>query len=139
MNTNPVFIVDDDTDDHDFIRESWKELGYQNSLMFFSSAEDVLKELKVNSTSPFLILCDVNVRPMSGFDLRTKLLENDSLTHKSVPFIFWSTYASNEQIKRAYTLSAHGFFIKGNTMGELKESLSEMMKYWQKSKQPEII
>ena len=137
MNTNPVFIVDDDTDDHDFIKESWKELGFPNPLLFFTNGEEALNELKVNKTTPFLILCDVNVFPMNGFELRAKLLEDASLTHKSIPFIFWSTYASNEQIKKAYALAAHGFFIKGNTIQELKEELFEMMMYWQKSKQPE--
>lgn len=137
MNTNPVFIVDDDTDDQDFVRECWKELGYENPLLFFESGEGLINELMAHNTVPFLILCDVNIPRMGGFGLKAKLLEEESLNHKSVPFIFWSTQASNEQIKKAYALSAHGFFIKGNTVKDLKESLSEIMNYWQKSKQPQ--
>ncbi|MEJ7767393.1 MAG: response regulator [Chitinophagaceae bacterium] len=138
MNNNPVFIVDDDTDDHHLVRECWKELGFANALVFFKSGEEVLQYLQATKVSPFLILCDVNVPAMGGFELKSILMRDELLNYKSVPFIFWSTYASNRQIKQAFSLSAHGFFIKGNKIAELKESLSEIINYWQKSKQPEI-
>jgi FixJ family two-component response regulator len=34
MNDGPVYIVDDDEDDREFIKELWKELGYKNELGF---------------------------------------------------------------------------------------------------------
>lgn len=136
MNTDPVFVVDDDTDDQEFVREIWEERGFSNPLLFFESCEEALSELKNNGTKPFLILCDVNVPVMGGFKLKEKLLEEEGLNTKSIPFVFWSTQASNEQIKKAYNLSAHGFFIKGNTIDELTESLSDIMNYWLRSKHP---
>lgn len=42
MNSEPVFIVDDDEDDLQFIKEVWKELNYENELIFFSDGEAVL-------------------------------------------------------------------------------------------------
>ena len=137
MNTNPVYIVDDDTDDQHFVEQIWQELKYENMLKFFRSGEGLLVELQSRKISPFLILCDVNV-PRGGFELKARLLEDELLNYKSVPFIFWSTFASKEQIRKAFMLSANGFFIKGNTYKELKESLSDIMKYWQRSKQPEM-
>jgi hypothetical protein len=34
--------------------------------------------------------------------------------------------------------SSAWIFIKGNKIEELKEALSEIINYWQKSKQPEV-
>lgn len=139
MNSEPVFIVDDDEDDLQFIKEVWKELNYENELIFFSDGEAVLKHLKTDATVPFLILCDVNIPCMDGFELKKHLYEDDLLNYKSIPFVFWSSQASKEQIKKAYDLGGNGFFVKENTLNGLKTSLAEIMQYWLKSKVPEKI
>lgn len=136
MNKNPVYIVDDDVDDQQFLIESWKELGYENPLVFFRSAGEVVNRLREKSSHPFLILCDVNLPKVDGFQLKSDLLNDAGLNCKSIPFIFWSGVASESQIQKAFDLGAHGFFLKGSTLAELKESLQQIMSYWQNSKQP---
>lgn len=135
MNTNPIYIVDDDSDDEDLVKEAFEELGITREVKFFRTAEGVLNELK-NDVVPFMILSDVNLPRMDGFQLREKILNETSITDKSIPFIFWSTSASEAQVKRAYDLSAHGFFLKGRTFKELKEKIHEMVKYWSDSLAP---
>jgi CheY-like chemotaxis protein len=138
MNTNPIYIVDDDKDDEDLIKEAFAELGIKNELRFFSSGEGVLNELNNNSVVPFVIISDVNLPRMTGFELREKVLNESSLKDKSIPFIFWSTSASDAQVKRAYDLSAHGFFLKGRTYNEMKDRIQEMVKYWSDSLTPSM-
>lgn len=136
MNNAPILIVDDDVDDRNFLQIAWNELDYQNPLIFFENGEDVLHYLESQKTTPFLILCDVNLPKMNGFELKKKLMEEDYINYKSIPFIFWSTSASESQIKRAYDLGSTGFFIKENNFEDLKQSLIEIVKYWTKSKTP---
>ena len=135
MNTSPIYIVDDDSDDEDLVKEAFEELGITREVKFFRTAEGVLNELK-NDVVPFMILSDVNLPMMDGFQLREKILNETSITDKSIPFIFWSTSASEAQVKRAYDLSAHGFFLKGRSFKELKEKIQEMVKYWSDSLAP---
>jgi CheY-like chemotaxis protein len=137
MNKGPVYIVDDDEDDKEFVKEVWKELGYTNELLFFSNGEAVLRHIKTNQVVPFLILCDVNLPRMNGFELKDRLLETTSLYHKSIPFVFFSTQASEEQVKKAYDLRVNGFFIKQDSIEELKASLATIVEYWQKSQVPQ--
>jgi hypothetical protein len=73
---------------------------------------------------------------MDGFALKQKLAEEAALSYKSIPFVFWSTTASNDQIKKGYDSGGHGFFIKGVSYAEIKESLNLIMTYWRTSKSP---
>lgn len=136
MNNAPVFIVDDDQDDREFLEQAWKELGYKNQLLFFDNGEEVLKYLKSEEVVPFLILCDVNLPKMDGFELK-KSIEESSVRFKSIPFVFWSNFAAKSQIEKAYNLSANGFFIKESKFEDIKKSLVDIYQYWQKSKTPE--
>ena len=137
MNTAPIYIVDDDAEDEDLIKEAFVELGIRNELKFFSSAASILEELKKQAEVPFIIISDVNLPKMDGFQLREKILNDADIADKTIPFIFWSTSASEAQIKKAYDLSVHGFFLKSRTFKELKKQIQEMIAYWSDSLAPQ--
>jgi CheY-like chemotaxis protein len=136
MNMGPIVIVDDDDDDKEIIELVWKDLPYKNQLVFFRTGEQVLKFLKTEEVIPFLILCDVNIPKMDGFELKRRLLTDDSLHYQSIPFIFWSSEVSTAQIKKSYDLGGNGFFVKENKIDYVKTFLSCIMEYWIKSKTP---
>jgi len=137
MNTGDGWIIDDDKDDRDSVIEIWKDLHLPNELVCFSDAASPITRLKEEQAAPFMIMCDVNLPKIDGFELREMMLKEPSKKFHSVPFIFWSTFASEAQIARAYDLSAHGFFIKEINYSELKQSFHEIILYWQKSKMPD--
>ena len=132
----PFIIVDDDADEHDLIKEVWNELKLPYPLISFFTGAQLIDYLQSDKQIPFLIISDINLHPMDGFELRERILEDESSKFKSVPFIFWSGSATDDQIKKAYDLSSHGFFIKASTFQELKEILKDIIAYWQKSEIP---
>ena len=111
-NEDSVWIVDDDGEDHELIQEIFEELRINNPLKFFNGAKPMLNALEKEEIAPFIIFCDVNLPGMDGFQLREKLLATPNNKFHSVPFIFWSTAASEDQIRKSFELRAHGFFIK---------------------------
>ena len=137
MNTDPIIIVDDDSDDREFIQDALKELNYNNELLFFKNGEDVLKFLDKEKVTPFLIMSDVNLPKMDGFELKEKLLKHASTRYTSIPFVFWSTAISNAQLQKAYDLGVNGIFVKEDSFEGLKKSLTDIMNYWMRSKVPE--
>lgn len=137
MNTGPILIVNDDLDDQDFFKEAWKELEFTNQLKFFTNAEELLNYLKQEKTIPFLIISDLYLHDMNGFELKKKLLEDSYLNYRTIPFVFFSDTASNAQIEKSYDLGSHGFFIKEKNIKEIKNTLADIVKYWQKSKTPQ--
>jgi CheY-like chemotaxis protein len=137
MNNGPILIVDDDRDDRQFLQDAWEEVEFENPLLFFDNGKDVLEYLRSDKIKPFLIICDVNIPKMDGFELKEKILENPSVNYKSVPFVFWSTTVSKSQIQKAYDLGVNGFFVKEINFDEIKRSLIDIVKYWLRSKTPE--
>ena len=136
MNTEPILIVDGDKDEWEFLQNAWEGLEYPNQLIFFSDAEEVLSYLKKEKIVPFLIICDVNLHKMNGFELKKKLLEDNLVNYKSIPFVFFSNTATKAQVEKSYDLGSNGFFIKGKSMEEIKNTLIDIVNYWARSKTP---
>jgi len=137
MNSSPILIIDDDTDDREFLQEAWEQLKYNSPLLFLNSGEELLQYLKTEKEVPFLILCDVNLPYMDGFEIKRKILEDRDTNYKSIPFVFWSNTISKAQIQKAYDLGVNGFFEKGNSLNDIKGSLINIVNYWLESKTPE--
>lgn len=139
MNTGSVWIIDSDDDDQEMVQEVWKDLHLTNELIFLEGADETINLLAKVETAPFIIICELNLPKINGFELREKMLATNSKKFKSVPFIFWTTQASEEQITRAFNLSVHGFFIKESTFEELKKTFVQILNYWLRSKMPSKI
>jgi CheY-like chemotaxis protein len=137
MNDSPVFVVDDDPEELEIMKDIWPELGYKHPLELFSDPDALLQRLQ-EKDNPFLIICDVNLHKTDAFALRQKLTDQVFLSYKTIPFVFWSTSASNDQIKKGYDTGGHGFFMKGSNYSEIKESLRVIMEYWEASKAPVV-
>ena len=136
MIQDEIWIIDDDRDDHELVLEIVKELNIPNKVLFFDGAKAFLKHLDEMPSAPFIILCDVNLPGSDGYQIREKLLEEANKKHHSVPFIFWSNTASEQQIDKAYKLRAHGFFVKEANYSEWKETFMGILNYWRKCKMP---
>jgi CheY-like chemotaxis protein len=131
LNKNgPVVIIEDDADDKDFLEEVFKRLNYPNPVLFFSNGQDALDFLNKVDTLPFLILSDINMPKLNGFQLREKLRTDAALQVKCIPYLFFSTALNQQAVIDAYSMSVQGFFIKKNTMGELEKTIKTIMEYW---------
>jgi CheY-like chemotaxis protein len=136
MTQNPILIVDDDSDDIELIAAAAEKLSIANEMHFFSDGIQLREYLLKSDVSPFLIICDVNIPLKDGFAIRQMLSEDPQIKYKSVPFIFWSTGASDAQIKRAYDLPAQGFFFKPDSFEKLCKTLERIVDYWSWSQHP---
>ena len=132
----PIIIVEDDLDDQDSLREAFESLKYPNKLYFFSDGQSAFNFLNDTDVQPFLILCDINMPRLSGFDLKSKLHLNRAMELRCVPYLFFSTANNQKTVMDAYSLSVQGFFLKQNTMLELKKTITIIMDYWTRCTSP---
>ena len=131
MNKNgPVIIIEDDADDQDFLTEVFQKLNYANKIIFFNDPQKALDFLNRADTIPFLILSDINMPKLSGFELRNKLKVDAQLQLKCIPYLFLTTALNEQTVVDAYSASVQGFFVKQNSIEELEKTISAIMEYW---------
>ena len=126
----PVIIIEDDGDDQDFLTEVFQKLNYPNKIIFFNDSQKALDFLNRADTIPFLILSDINMPKLSGFELRNKLRVDAQLQLKCIPYLFLTTALNEQTVIDAYSASVQGFFVKQNSIEELEKTISVIMEYW---------
>ena len=134
--TGPIIVIDDDEDDHEIITEVCDRMKIRKHLKCFRDAEEALKYLKSSIEYPSIILCDINMPKITGFDLRKTITSNNALRERSVPFIFYSTSANIKQVREAYDMTVQGFFLKGTNLDEAERTFKVILDYWLLCKHP---
>lgn len=135
----PIVIIEDDTDDQEILSDIFKELDYNNKLIFFGDSVQALEYLTDTDIEPFLVLSDINMPKLNGMELREKIHNNEDLRLKSIPYLFFSTSAEQKHVIDAYSRSIQGFFVKPNNIDKLKNVIVKIVEYWQECESPKYI
>ncbi|HZH97105.1 MAG TPA: response regulator, partial [Flavisolibacter sp.] len=75
-NPNPIIIIDDDHDDIELYRESFKQLGIENEIMVFTDGNKFYDYISTTDRKSFFIFCDINMNRINGFELKQKIFDN---------------------------------------------------------------
>ena len=132
----PIIIIEDDQDDCDLISNAFHDIGVSNEIKFFPNGLEALHYLQVTSERPYLILSDVNMPLMNGFDLKQQIVNNPELKKKAIPFVFFSTSARQSEVGKAYDMMAQGYFLKSHNYNALKMQIKTIIDYWSLCKHP---
>lgn len=132
----PIVIIEDDSDDQEFLVDIFRNLNYPNKVLFFSSGEEALRHIETTEDLPFLILSDINMPKLDGFALREKLKTDSKLSNKCIPYLFFSTAADQRGVINAYSQSVQGFFVKPSSIIELEKTIRTIMEYWRRCAAP---
>lgn len=140
MNKNgPIIVIEDDTDDQEILTNIFNNLDYKNPVIYFSDGEEALKYLVDTKIKPFVILSDINMPKLSGFELRQRVHTNEDLNLKCIPYLFFTTTSSQKAIVDAYSQSVQGFFVKTNSVEKLERTIKRIIEYWQECEAPNFI
>lgn len=127
----PIIVIEDDVEDHEIFQAAYQNLNYPNEVLFFLSGEEVLEYLNSNiEVTPFIIISDINMPKLDGFELRDKIRMDAKLQNRCVPYLFLTTASSKKAVFEAYSLSVQGFFVKKSTLPEFEKTLNVIMEYW---------
>lgn len=131
-----IIVIEDDPDDREFIKEIYEGLGYKNELVLLDDSTEVVEYLRRKDVHPFIILSDINMPKMNGYELRDEILCDPDLTQKCVPYIFFTTAQAPESIIEAYKKSVQGFFYKMNDYNKFADTLKLIIDYWKQAVTP---
>jgi len=132
----PIIVIEDSKGDQRIFEEIFKKLNFVNELLFFTDGNDALKYLNTTDKTPFLVISDINMPKMNGFELRAKIQENKALSRMCVPFLFFSTGGDKKAVEEAYALSVQGFFRKPDGIDALENTLFKIVEYWKECVAP---
>lgn len=135
----PIIIIEDDADDREILTEIFSGMdGLENEIIFFTNGEDALAFLIDLPRTPFLILSDINMPKLSGFELRDKIYNNEQLRTKCIPYLFFTTTSEQNAVIEAYSKSIQGFFVKPVSVQTLTKMLKSIIEYWKHCHSPKI-
>ena len=134
--SGPIIVIDDDLEDHLIMDEIFRNLNYPNKVLFFSDGKTAVDYLITTEDPPFIIISDINMPGMNGFEIRHKICENEKLNSKCIPYLFFTTSVDRKAVRDAYKMSVQGYFIKPATMTDLQNTLKKIIDYWQESYAP---
>ena len=129
--SGPIIVIDDDLEDHIIFEEIFKNLNYPNRVIFFSNGNEAFDYLTSTEDLPFIIISDINMPGMNGFEIRRKICSNEKLNSKYIPYLFFTTSVDKKAVTEAYGLSVQGYFVKPATMTDLERTLKRIIDYWQ--------
>ena len=131
MTKGPIVIVEDDIDDQEIYTEAIRSIHIPNQIRYFDKAQKALEYLLTTNEQPFIILSDINMPQMNGLEFKENIQRDDYLREKGIPFVFVSTNASAEAVRKAHQLSVQGYFQKPASFQSIKDMLRKLFDYWE--------
>ncbi|HEY0047148.1 MAG TPA: response regulator [Flavobacterium sp.] len=133
----PIVIVEDDRDDKEIFESILEDLEVENRVEWFLDADSAYEYLKNTKEHIFIIFSDVNLPGKSGLEFKLRVDLDPDLRKASIPFVFFSTNASQPEVNNAYShMTVQGFFKKGTNYVEMKEMINVILVYWKYCRHP---
>ncbi len=119
-------------EDEEFVRETISDMleieGYIPILAKNGEAGlECLSQIK-----PDLILCDINMPVMDGYEVLERLKSTESLS--TIPFIFLTAKASNDDMRRGMELGADDYIFKPFKARDLLNAINTRLEVYDRSK-----
>ncbi|MCE3260036.1 MAG: response regulator receiver protein [Bacteroidetes bacterium] len=126
-----IVIADDDIDDQALMKEGFEDCKVKVEVNAVYNGLQLMDYLlrreayKTITTSPDLILLDLNMPLMDGFNVLSEIKEKTNLT---IPVYVITTSENKADKKKSLELGAKGFFSKGYSSADIKRVMSEICK-----------
>lgn len=119
-----VLLAEDDKDLLEIFSLKLKISGF--NLLTATNGQDALDLIK--KEKPDLVLLDLVMPEMDGYQVLTALGKDKSLKGKTLVYV-WSNLTQNSEIEKAKKLGADGYLIKSDyTPSKLVEKIAEILK-----------
>jgi two-component system, chemotaxis family, response regulator Rcp1 len=128
-----ILLVEDHPGDAQLAQDAFLEAGFTVQIQVVASGEEALAYLRRlgayrESPRPDLIICDLKLPLMSGYDLLSTLKVDDDF--RRIPTIVFSGNDSPEVVARCYDLSVSTYVAKPSDWSQYVEQIKVIATYW---------
>lgn len=117
--TTSILIVDDQAPLIRILRNLLHQLGFEN---VDDAMEGTQALAKIREKPPGLVIAELRMEPMSGFDLLRSIKADDTLRH--IPIILIAEADETDAAIAARKAGANGFAVKPFTASALKAKIN---------------
>lgn len=117
-----ILIIEDNED----VRENTADLLELSNYQVVTSPDGKAGIQKARDFNPDLIICDIMMPKMDGYQVLEAILEDDSMA--GIPFIFLSAKADKSDVRKGMNLGADDYLTKPFEEHELLEAINIRLK-----------
>ena len=138
-----ILVAEDDPNDALLIKRAFAKSGIQNPVQVVADGEEAIAYLsgtgKYSDRNAFpfpeFFITDLKMPRKSGFDVLEWILTTEPCY--VVPRIVLSSSRQEEDIEKAYRLSAQSYFAKPADFAELQLVVKRIYEYWLSCERPQ--
>ena len=137
-----LYIVDDDADYRFLLQRVFSQFLPQYLVKFLDSGQALLQQVAADTARPNLILLDLNMPKLSGYDTLLQLKHPTSgpafdgpvlsSQHRwqSVPVVMMTNSSESHELELCYEAGANSFIPKPNNPEQLLQTMRSICQYW---------
>jgi len=123
-----IFVVDDDEDDRFLLQQVFFRQSPTCTLKPIANGEKLVETLAQTTNLPTLVLLDLNMPFMGGFEA-LKIIRGNRL-YDTVQVVIFTTSDNVQDKQQALKLGADGFLTKPATLEELNQTVLHIKHKW---------
>ena len=120
-----VLIVEDDIDDQLLFTETIHDIDPSYECACVGNGAEAISYLENTVTLPSIILLDLNMPLMNGFDFLETIKKMENF--RNLPVVIFSTSSAIQDMQRTKRLGATSFFTKSNHIKEMRINLIKVL------------
>lgn len=128
MNAIKILLVEDNEGDILLTTEALKEGRIHNRIEVAKDGQEALDILQNGSELPDLILLDINLPKVNGFEVLSVIKKNNLL--KTIPVIMLSTSGAEKDILTSYSNYANCFITKPLDLDSFMDVVRTIETFW---------
>ena len=128
-----ILLVEDNEDDVFLTRSAFEASGLRVKLHHVDNGEKCLKFLRkevpyVDTPFPDLILLDMHMPVMSGYDVLNEIVKDEKLRH--VPVVILTTSNEAADVQKMYALRCSSYITKPVNFDNFVKAIGQLSGYW---------
>ncbi len=130
MQKRTVLLVEDNHDDIELAKRAFKKSKYSDkiNLEIATDGVEALNYIFNDGRTPHLILLDLNLPKINGFQVLRKIKNDNKL--KFIPLVILTSSRENGDMIKSYNLGANGYIQKPIDFIEFTEVIRKLGEYW---------
>jgi two-component system chemotaxis response regulator CheY len=119
-----VLIIEDSS----FVRTLVKKILLDMGVREIREAEDGSTGLQMcEQKPPDVVLCDLSMEPMDGFEFVRLLRDHDKMSLRNIPVIVLTTHAEADFVQQAMRCGIEAYLLKPASPGMVKERITRVL------------